>query len=138
MTKSLKSTVQISAETVLEAHELKTGYTRGIFCKVLTDTFEVKWVILSGARLSNTASGSLSNSYNYARAYANYQDALKLTQSGVLQEHYILPKKGSESQCLTIIQGTPSSMAHAKRHLRTLSGKELSDLLGKKRELYTH
>jgi predicted HNH restriction endonuclease len=131
MTKSLNQTNQFSAKSVLEAHELNAGRSKGIFCKILTEASEAKWVVLSGARLSTTPSSSLSNSDNYARAYANYQAALKLTKSGALKENYVLPQEGSESQCLTIIQGTPSSRRHAKRHLRTLSDEEIDTLFKK-------
>lgn len=114
---------------VLKACRLDAGVITGTYCKVVTDTCETQWVILAGARLATVPNDSLSTSENYARAYENYQTALELCDSGHLRSHFTVPK-GSESQCLTILQGTPSSRKHASRYLTTLADDQLVDVLG--------
>ena len=113
---------------ILKACRLNNGMITGTYCQVLTDTYKTHWVIMSGAQLETAPNDSLSENENYTLAYKNYQKALELCDSGCLRCHYFVPK-GSESQCLTILLGTPSSQKHASRYLTTLTGDQLERVL---------
>lgn len=111
---------------VFKACKLDAGVVSGIYCNILTETGQNLWVILSGARLATAANSSLVEYDSYSRAYANYQKARTLCRDGILTEHFTV-FKGSESQCLSILLGTPSSRPHASRYLTTLSETQMQE-----------
>lgn len=84
-----------------------------------------RWFILSGSSINQFPTESFSTKYNYALSRKNYKLAIeKCSPEGVLLEDFEI-YNGSESQCYSIILGTPSSRRHAEQYLHDLSAEEL-------------
>ncbi|NOQ50483.1 MAG: hypothetical protein GQ557_02300 [Mycoplasmataceae bacterium] len=92
---------------------------------------KARWFILEGSGINQYPTTSLLENENYNRARKGYKLAQSKCKDGRLLQDFEIPN-GSESQCYTIILGTPSSKKHANRHLYELSSNEKDELLLKR------
>lgn len=111
--------------TIKSVKKLDDGNLTAYFCSIDDNK---RWFILEGSSINQDPSTSLLNRENYNRAREGYRLAQSKCKDGRLLQDFEIPK-GSESQCYTIILGTPSSKKHADRHLCILSDNERDKLL---------
>lgn len=123
----LNGKLDFDEETIRNVVKLDNGKVKAYFY-----CHNKRWFILSGSSINKHPTDSFSTKENYELSRENHKLVIeKCNEDGFLLEDFEI-RKGSESQCYSIILGTPSSKKHAERHLFDLTSEEFERLLSER------